>query len=520
MTKRRRSTNELEFQGQVITWLNSYIDRHRAIGLDRATQEKPRLTSGKRNDLVVWYSRASESAFITIELKTPDTPISDPLLLADAFDKAKHWQAPYFAIWNMTEVELYKTPTSHRCPTPADALRRWPPTPGMARLEDWLTPSVSALLRTHAETLLDVALGHSLQGHDTALPIDPDIFVSRLVHTIAGLRHHLHGAIVSRSKADRGLRGTVRRLAAEQGFLGFVDDLNYAIAGQMSYRLIGQLLFYFALRRKQRTLPSLVLSDTDAVPTALTPYWNHVRRFDYEALFKHHEVDTLVAYPEAAQRLVRTLVGQLIGYDWASLSDDVLGSAFERLIPRDEQLLLGQFYTPRPVADVLTALTIDGVNPRVLDPGCGSGTFLMSAYDLAAYRSPTSHQERLRNIWGFDISPFATELAAINLFRQDLSEFENFPRVVPGNFFKREPHMTVEFPPPRVTPRGLQTVPVQIPIFDCVIGNPPPICAPRIKMTSTRITDVRCLRALAQRGLGQMRKRTYSGFLSTTLFVL
>ena len=55
-------------------------------------------------------------------------------------------------------------------------------------------------------------------------------------------------------------------------------------------------------------------------------------------------------------------------------------------------------------------------------------------------------------IWGFDISPFATELAAINMFRQDFSEFENFPRVVPGNFFEREPGMIVEFPPPRVTP--------------------------------------------------------------------
>ena len=38
MTKSmRRSTNELEFQGQVITWLNANIAKHSGMGLDRAT---------------------------------------------------------------------------------------------------------------------------------------------------------------------------------------------------------------------------------------------------------------------------------------------------------------------------------------------------------------------------------------------------------------------------------------------------------------------------------------------------
>ena len=59
------------------------------------------------------------------------------------------------------------------------------------------------------------------------------------------------------------------------------------------------------------------------------------------------------------------------------------------------------------------------------------------------------------------------------MFRQDFSEFENFPRVVPGNFFEREPGMTVEFPPPRVTRHGLKKVPIPVPLFDCIIGNPP-----------------------------------------------
>ena len=473
MSKGRRSTNELEFQGQVVSWLNDYISSHRGIGLDRATQEKPRRTSGKRNDLVVWCARATESAFISLELKTPDTVISDPILLVDALEKARQWKAPYFAIWNMTEAELYKTPLSSQILTPADAIQRWSLVPDMTRLEAWLDPRVAALLKKQAESILDVALGHSIQGDDTVVQIDAQIFVSRLADAITRLRNILYDEILRRLRTCRALRTTITRLAAQQGFLGFVDDVNYAIAGQMGYRLVGQILFYFALRRKQPALKEITLSENDTIPSSLTPYWNDVRRFDYEALFQPHEVDTLIEYPIIAQELVRTLVGQLAGYEWASLSDDVLGSTFEKLIPNEEQIMLGQFYTPRPVADVLTAFTIDGDNPRVLDPGCGSGTFLMSAYDLVVYRSRKSHRDLLPLIWGFDISPFATELAAINLFRKDFSEFENFPRVVPGNFFEREPRMTVEFPPPRITRYGLKKVPISVPSFDCVIGNPP-----------------------------------------------
>jgi type I restriction enzyme M protein len=135
-------------------------------------------------------------------------------------------------------------------------------------------------------------------------------------------------------------------------------------------------------------------------------------------------------------------------------------------------VLLGQFYTPRPVADLLAAFTIDGERPLILDPGCGSGTFLMSAYGYLAHCAHLCHKDLLSIIWGFDISPFAAELAVINLYRQDMAEFENFPRIVPGNFFERLPGQTIDFPAPRIA-SGTKKIPVPIPLFDCIIGNPP-----------------------------------------------
>ena len=159
-----------------------------------------------------------------------------------------------------------------------------------------------------------------------------------------------------------------------------------AIAGQYCYRIVGQILFYFALRRKQPSLKALELSVDVPFREAVKPRWAQVRRFDYEALFKPHELDEMVPLTAHAEELLRGLVSDFSRYDWNTLKDDVLGSIFEQLIPQQEQLLLGQFYTPAPVTDLLIVLALDGDSPSVLDPGCGSGTFLLRAYQYLLAR--------------------------------------------------------------------------------------------------------------------------------------
>lgn len=473
MNHGRKTTNEMEFQGQVLGWLNEEIQRRSGLHLDRATQEKPRTTSGKRSDLVVWTNRAAEVAFLATELKTPATPINDPVLFADAIEKAQHWGAPYFAIWNMRAAELYKTPQKEQILTPADAIKRWPHNPSVTKLDDWLNPDVCKHLKSQSLDILQAAWDHNAAGPTPGNAIDPEIFVARLSDTLTHLRTILYRALKTNSAKDAKLRKTVNRIAAEQGFKGFVEDIEFAIAGQIGYRLIGQILFYFALRRKQPSLRPLTLQPLDELPAALRPFWNEVRRFDYDALFKPDPIEDLVPVSHEAQRAIRNLIDHLAHYDWASLTDDVLGAVFQQLIPREEQILLGQFYTPRPVANLLVALTADGESPLFLDPGCGSGTLLMGAYAYLAENSGLSHKDILPLVWGFDLSPFSAELAAINLFRQDLAEFDNFPRIVPGNFFDRQPGQTVEFPPPRVTAQTTTKVPIRIPHFRCIVGNPP-----------------------------------------------
>ena len=258
MKSKRRSTNEMEFQGQVVTWLNENISKHSGMGLDRATQEKPRSSSGKRNDLVVWKSRVSLIAFLSFELKTPDTPISDAVFLADAVEKARHWGSPYFVIWNMQEAELYPTPAQGSHVTPADRLHRWHPSTGAMQLEDWLKPEVFDRLKNQLDDILDKAWDHAIRKDALGVAIDAEIFVTRISTAIHALRGLLHREITSTTQQSRSLRNAIKKIAVEQGFIGFVEDVDFAIAGQMGYRLIGQILFLFCTSEKASGASALV----------------------------------------------------------------------------------------------------------------------------------------------------------------------------------------------------------------------------------------------------------------------
>ena len=78
----------------------------------------------------------------------------------------------------------------------------------------------------------------------------------------------------------------------------------------------------------------------------------------------------------------------------------------------------------------------------------------------------------LDKIWGFDIAKFPAELATINLFRQDVSNFENFPRVIRTDIFKVNNGDLYEFPPPSVN-KAFKKIKIRLPKFNAIVGNFP-----------------------------------------------
>ncbi len=103
---------------------------------------------------------------------------------------------------------------------------------------------------------------------------------------------------------------------------------------------------------------------------------------------------------------------------------DVLKSLYQGLMPRAIRHRLGEYYTPdwlaqRLVNQVTGSPGVLRPTTRVLDPACGSGTFLVEAIRrMIATANESSPRETLghilRNVVGFDLSPMAVQAARVN----------------------------------------------------------------------------------------------------------
>ena len=127
-------------------------------------------------------------------------------------------------------------------------------------------------------------------------------------------------------------------------------------------------------------------------------------------------------FGEALAEIILTLYK----FDFSEIVGDPLGTLYQRYFDKETRKALGEFYTPQEVVEyILDAVGYEGrsvLGKRLLDPACGSGTFLVEALRRYLKASEQDAEERswskilkeLCNeyrIVGFDIHPFATFMA-------------------------------------------------------------------------------------------------------------
>lgn len=142
----------------------------------------------------------------------------------------------------------------------------------------------------------------------------------------------------------------------------------------------------------------------------------------------------LNAWTEDLEKAVRHILREFDQYNLGSISDspadtqDLLKDLYMEILPREVRHSLGEYYTPDWVADLLLdEVGFEGdFKRRVLDPACGSGTFLVRAIGRIRQKfveSPEScpGAEKgllaviLANVVGFDINPLAVLASRTNI---------------------------------------------------------------------------------------------------------
>ena len=116
---------------------------------------------------------------------------------------------------------------------------------------------------------------------------------------------------------------------------------------------------------------------------------------------------------------LKTIAERIDRYDVRGVRTDVLKRVYQNLVPEKLRKSLGEFYTKNWTAKlILDEMQFDGKG-TILDPACGSGTFLVTAIQKIkssfANESPGDLLNRIvESVRGFDVNPIAVMTARLN----------------------------------------------------------------------------------------------------------
>lgn len=116
------------------------------------------------------------------------------------------------------------------------------------------------------------------------------------------------------------------------------------------------------------------------------------------------------------------VISMINSVNWFDLSSDVKGSLYESILQKngqDKKSGAGQYFTPRPLIQAMVDVTDPRVGELVWDPACGTGGFLMVAYDhMRAQTKQATKLKKLKEqgLRGQDITPLVVTLGSMNMY--------------------------------------------------------------------------------------------------------
>ncbi len=456
------SITEREVAADLSQELNKYIDQG-GTPFDKTSVE-PRAGS-RYPDITVWTNYQDRKAFSFWELKAPGLPEKLSVLPA----KAEMVDARYVVVWNFQSGSLFEVENGE-----LKELKSYP-IPLMGSLEEWSNPQKRISVVNQAQKILDDL--SRLAQNLSLMPFAPDkvYFISILQNAIEQLVPALKNHIFEQKK-KRENREKLNQWTVKQGYPLDLFELDEMLARHWAYTLAVRILFYFTIQRYFPGLPDLKIIPGSNAPMAdlLKDAFSKAQAIDWQAVFEASPLDTL-GLPNEADPTIRKLLDGFNRYDFSQLKEDVIGQIMEGLIPEDQRHTLGQYFTREDLIDFIIGFVARDDNAYYIDPTCGSGTFLNRLYSRLRWLSTNkaSHSQLLERIWGIDIAHFPAELATINLFRQNVSQVDNFPRIVVQDFFEIQPGQTLRFPPMQANTPSYQKISIPLPAFDGIVGNFP-----------------------------------------------
>ena len=148
------------------------------------------------------------------------------------------------------------------------------------------------------------------------------------------------------------------------------------------------------------------------------------------------------------------LIDMIDREQWSTMGADVKGKIYEGLLEKnaeDTKSGAGQYFTPRALIRAMVACMRPQPEKTIADPACGTGGFMLAAYDFLAdpahYKLTRDQKEFLKHktFYGNEIVPGTRRLALMNLFLHNIGDFESDSFISPADALISDTGLRVDY---------------------------------------------------------------------------
>lgn len=122
---------------------------------------------------------------------------------------------------------------------------------------------------------------------------------------------------------------------------------------------------------------------------------------------------------------LKKIITEINKLDWYDAKKEGLGDLYEGLLQKnadEKKSGAGQYFTPRPLIDVMTELIAPAFGEKCFDPACGTFGFMIAAHRVATvgkdlYSLPDAEVAKMQDCYGgVELVPDAYRLALMNAY--------------------------------------------------------------------------------------------------------
>ena len=153
--------------------------------------------------------------------------------------------------------------------------------------------------------------------------------------------------------------------------------------------------------------------------------------------------------------LLAKVIEMVASENWYMMEGDLKGAIYESILEKngqDRKSGAGQYFTPRALIKAMVDVVDPKITETVADPACGTGGFLLAAYEhMKPQSKEIAKQKFLKEhaFFGADNTPLVVTLASMNLYLHDIGT-ESSPIVCQDSLIDKSDKM-----------------------FDVILANPP-----------------------------------------------